>query len=146
MTKERTAACGAAIFILPVEVVSEMNRRDHWAKRYRRAKNQKQIAFTLTRSHARLFWDRMMNEDRLRLIVTMTRIMRRRQRPFDSDNLAAAFKAVRDGVAKALGIDDGCNQVDWRYGQERNGGGWSGIRIAIAENTGNASGDGEAHF
>lgn len=41
-------------------------------------------------------------------------------KPFDSDNLEAAFKSVRDGMAEAWGIDDADPRVtwvtDWRKG------------------------------
>lgn len=37
--------------------------------------------------------------------------------PMDDDNLAYAFKACRDGIAKALGIDDGDKRVEWLYEQ-----------------------------
>ena len=36
-----------------------------------------------------------------------------------SDNLAAALKHVRDGVADALGMDDGDPRLVWLYGQRR---------------------------
>lgn len=37
----------------------------------------------------------------------------------DDDNLPSAFKAVRDGIAEALGIDDGSDRYAWSYGQRR---------------------------
>jgi hypothetical protein len=33
----------------------------------------------------------------------------------DGDNLQSGFKAVRDGVADWLGVDDGSSLVDWQY-------------------------------
>jgi hypothetical protein len=33
----------------------------------------------------------------------------------DSDGVAAAAKYVRDGIARAIGIDDGDPRLDWRY-------------------------------
>ena len=40
------------------------------------------------------------------------------KRELDDDNLASAFKYVRDGVAKALGVDDGDkSRVLWEYAQ-----------------------------
>jgi P2-related tail formation protein len=35
----------------------------------------------------------------------------------DGDNLQSGFKAVRDGVADWLGIDDGSQLVEWEYRQ-----------------------------
>jgi len=37
----------------------------------------------------------------------------------DDDNLPSAFKAVRDGIAEALSIDDGSDRYVWSYGQRR---------------------------
>jgi hypothetical protein len=48
--------------------------------------------------------------------VTLTRIA---PRAFDDDNLAASFKAVRDGVADALGVKDNDSRVRWVYAQRR---------------------------
>ena len=49
--------------------------------------------------------------------VVLTRIS---PKAFDSDNLEAAFKSVRDGIAEAWGIDDADPRVtwvtDWRKG------------------------------
>jgi hypothetical protein len=50
-------------------------------------------------------------------VVTLTRIG---PRDLDSDNLAGSAKAVRDAVARWLGVDDGPRApVEWRYAQER---------------------------
>jgi hypothetical protein len=38
-------------------------------------------------------------------------------RKLDDDNLASAFKAIRDEVAKQLGVDDGGTRVEWVYKQ-----------------------------
>jgi hypothetical protein len=45
-------------------------------------------------------------------VVELTRFATRK---LDDDNLAAAFKAFRDGIADALGINDGGSAVTWRY-------------------------------
>ena len=46
-------------------------------------------------------------------------IVRHGKRKLDSDNLAASAKFVRDGVADALGIDDGDDSLaTWHYMQE----------------------------
>ena len=37
----------------------------------------------------------------------------------DTDNLAGGFKAVRDGIADWLGINDGDKAITWNYTQER---------------------------
>lgn len=57
------------------------------------------------------------------------------KRLLDDDNLAFAFKAVRDVVAEFVGIDDGNTKlVRWGYSQERvRQAEHQGIRITIAE-------------
>jgi hypothetical protein len=44
--------------------------------------------------------------------VVLTRVS---PRPFDDDNLAAAFKSIRDGMATRWDIDDGDDAVVWLY-------------------------------
>ncbi len=48
--------------------------------------------------------------------VRLTRIAPRR---LDSDNLAFAFKGVRDGIAAVLGVDDGGGGPVWIYDQRK---------------------------
>ena len=51
------------------------------------------------------------------LVVTMTRLSRGE---LDDDNLRGALKAVRDGIADALGLaSDRDPRVRWEYGQGR---------------------------
>ena len=123
---------GAVVFVMPVEIVSEMNRRDHWAVKYRRATRHKRMAHSHTLKYAHRLRARAQSDSDLCLMVRLIRIMRRRQRPFDGDNLQSGFKAIRDGVSQALGIDDGSYRIDWQYDQER-GDGKGMVRIVIEE-------------
>lgn len=50
------------------------------------------------------------------LVVHLTRIAPRK---FDDDNLGAAFKSVRDGIADKVGVDDGSAQIAFKYAQRR---------------------------
>lgn len=62
--------------------------------------------------------------------VSLVRIYGSRGREMDSDNLAGSMKAVRDGIADALGIDDGdTNRVRWSYSQKR--GKWYAVHVTI---------------
>lgn len=91
---------------IPVEVVSEANRRDHWRVRNKRRKYQQaMVAFALAaaRKYAGV------------VTVQLTRIGKRK---LDDDNLVSAFKATRDQVAKWLGVDDGDDAVKYEYDQE----------------------------
>ena len=87
---------------VPVQTVSEMNRRDHWRVRHRRLKSHREAAYLLTRPQP------------LPCVVTLTRVG---GKPLDTDNLAGALKGVRDGVADRLGVDDADPRVEWRYAQ-----------------------------
>jgi hypothetical protein len=60
--------------------------------------------------------------------ITLTRIA---PRALDSDNLASGLKAARDGVADALGVDDGSSRIEWRYAQQRGKAGEYAVRVEI---------------
>ena len=98
---------------LPIRTWSEANLRQHWGKRARRAREQRQAARFLVRASCN-------GTDALVLdgpvSITLTRIAPRK---LDSDNLAISLKAIRDGVADALGVDDGCSHIEWHYAQRK---------------------------
>lgn len=50
--------------------------------------------------------------------VLLTRVAPRK---LDDDNLRTALKSIRDGVADALGIDDGDDRITFNYDQGRRG-------------------------
>ena len=66
----------------------------------------------------------------LPLVVTIVRIG---PKALDGDNLQGSAKAVRDEVAKYLGVDDADTEtrVTWAYRQER---GKYGVRIEFTNN------------
>ena len=95
---------------IPVRLISEANARGHWAAKARRAtkgRQQGRLAVQILRAHNYPVADAR--------IVTLTRIAPRR---LDDDNLRGAFKFVRDGIADALGINDGSYAVEWMYDQK----------------------------
>lgn len=49
--------------------------------------------------------------------IKLNRVYCGRSRAMDSDNLANAFKHVRDAISRAIGIDDGSNRISFRYCQ-----------------------------
>jgi hypothetical protein len=65
------------------------------------------------------------------LVVLLTRTYSGRGRAMDSDGIARSLKAVRDGVADALGVDDGDPRVTWLTTQER--GEKTGVKVSIFE-------------
>lgn len=48
----------------------------------------------------------------------VVRLTRHAPRVMDDDNLRGCLKAVRDGVAMSIGVDDGDPGVQWEYAQE----------------------------
>lgn len=100
------------ILEMPMRTYSEMNTRGHWSVRARRAKSQRFESMVWVRSS---FPVREILEAR-RITVKLTRVG---PRELDSDNLAGSLKAVRDGIADALELDDGDKRLTWLYEQEQ---------------------------
>lgn len=94
----------------PIKTISEANRasHEHWRVRAKRAKEQRTAAAWAMSLYAR--------HVELPCTVTLTRIS---PGLLDDDNLASAFKHVRDGIADALNIDDRSPLIAWRYQQQR---------------------------
>lgn len=98
-----------AAFTLPLRVVSEANAHEHWRVRQKRAKAQRHaVAWAWVAAG--------LPEGRKPVTVRLVRLA---PRTLDSDNLAGAFKAVRDEVAYLCGFDDRDPSVRWEYVQER---------------------------
>jgi len=92
---------------LPLETRNESNQRGHWAVKARRTKAQRQATALAAKVPARSLG-----------AVLEVRLTRIAPRQLDSDGVPAALKAVRDGLADALRIDDGSPLVLWTYAQE----------------------------
>lgn len=88
------------------------NLREHWRTRAKRAKQQRDDG-------------RLMVGGSIRSLFLQTegpifiRFVRVSARPLDDDNLAFAFKCIRDGVADAFGVADNHPRIHWEYAQER---------------------------
>lgn len=100
-------------FVIPGSFPSVANLREHWSVRMRRTKNHRYQATTLTWHNVGLTLSA--DVQALGGTVTLTRCAPRK---LDTDNLAGALKACRDGIAAALGVDDGDPRVAWVYRQE----------------------------
>lgn len=100
---------------LPIQIVSEANRREHWRAVANRKRIHRACAFTLLARHSDGPCVKTPSEIGP-YIITLTRIG---PRTLDDDNLASGFKACRDGVADWLGIDDGDKRLTWRYAQRK---------------------------
>ena len=92
-------------YCIPIKLVSLANVRMHWRTLARLKKKQRQQVANAVLGHL----------PSMPIRVTLTRVGKRRM---DNDNLAAAFKAVRDEIANIYGVDDGSMQYEWVYDQE----------------------------
>ena len=106
---------------LPLVVVSEANQREFWAKKHSR-KIRQQAEFDTT-------WK--LHFPRTPKTPCSVHLVKLGGNRMDGDNLAGAFKHVRDQIARILGIDDGSDLVTWSYDQQP--GGERGIRVEIVE-------------
>lgn len=104
------------IIHIPMKLPSLANTRMHWRAMDRLKKSQKQIVRCHLPNDAVVVFP---------ATVTLTRIGKR---TLDSDNLAGAFKYVRDEIARYMGVDDGSPLYTWRYEQRK---GEYGIEIKI---------------
>ena len=64
-----------------------------------------------------------------RVVITLTRVA---PGTLDrEDNLTAGFKAVRDGIADALGLDDRDGRLRWHYEQVKRGRGVYSVLVQL---------------
>lgn len=72
---------------------------------------------------------RVSSADVVPCVVTLVRVSAGKM---DDDGLAASFKGVRDGVAKALGVDDGSPMIRFAYEQRRCARNEFGVEVHVA--------------
>ena len=106
---------------LPVRVRSASNLREHWSERARRTRAQRMAAYAVVNGELV-----GRHEVRVRaalraggLDVLLHRLLGPRDRRMDDDNLAAALKPVRDGVADALAVNDADPRITWTCRQSK---------------------------
>ena len=75
------------------------NKRLHWALKAKLAKAYKKECFLLAKEAGL----KIEHNGTIRVLIEFTKPDRRKR---DDDNIIAAFKSGRDGVAQALGVDD----------------------------------------
>lgn len=143
-----TATTGTRIVVsVPgVQLKTQSNTRENPFVRMKRVRDEKEIGWRAVYASAvasgisgphgptptRQKRKRGENCLRVRAVrVTFTRIA---PGCLDDDNNVGAFKNLRDGVAEALGVDDGWRDVFQSvYAQEKAGRGVYGVRIEIEE-------------
>jgi len=117
--------------LLAIRIESEANLSGHWRGKAARVKMQRSITRTMVGQRLRDIGKRpgeiLAGEQGC--LVVLTRIA---PRPLDDDNLARSLKAIRDGVADALGTDDSArSKLKWRYAQEKGPPKQYAVRIQI---------------
>jgi hypothetical protein len=111
------------LFEIPGVLPSALNQRLHWSVKAKQTKAQ--------RDKARLLCPRWSGGPLL--VVELVRVA---PRMLDAgDNLSGAFKAIRDGIAARLGVDDGSPLVRWEYGQEACRAGDERVLVRISSQT-----------
>ena len=101
------SAAHVICILAPIRIWSEANLRGHWRSKAARVKGQRQAAA----------WSLMQQpKPALPAVITIARIA---PRELDDDNLAGGCKAVRDGIADWLGLDDRDKRLTWRYEQRK---------------------------
>ena len=97
-------------------VVSEANEREHHMTRAKRAARQRETTLIALTAHLGRLEGPRLRQREGRLLVCLTRLSMGR---LDDDNLAGAFKHVRDEIARWLGCDDNPGSpVRWSVHQE----------------------------
>jgi hypothetical protein len=118
MTPSHIARAQAIVIELPIKTGAGLNDRLHWAARAAKVKIQRRnVCLCLKRA-----------KKPFPAVITLTRLS---AGTLDDDNLAGAFKAIRDGVADAFELPDNHRGLTWRYAQERCKRGKYGVRITI---------------
>jgi hypothetical protein len=106
--------------LIPHRLPSAANERLHWRVKAKRTRAQRELVAVYIGGKPR---------PTLPVVVTLTRIA---PRALDGDNLQGAFKAMRDEVAKWLGVPDNHPSIRWEYAQRRGGVGEYAVSISIA--------------
>jgi hypothetical protein len=110
---------------IPLKLGAALNARVHWTARAKRAKTERAIVRVALGCHRRP----MLSGDTPPTTCTLTRIA---PRALDDDNLAGAFKSIRDEVAFFWGVDDGPKgPIAWHYAQRKGEAKQYGIEIKL---------------
>ena len=110
-------------FKISIRLGTGLNEREHWRTRALRVRRER-IAAARSIPHGLPTIDR----HQAPFVVELTRVS---PKLADLDNVAGGLKAVRDEIARALGVDDGDRKrVRWLYRQAQ---GSFGVLVAIYE-------------
>ncbi|MCY3017547.1 MAG: hypothetical protein NTW87_00750 [Planctomycetota bacterium] len=106
---------------IPVRTQSESNLREHWRSKASRTAAHRQAARLCVQSALNVLppWNELRQAIQGRHKHITIRLTRVAPRTLDPGNLEGSFKACQDGIADALGIDDGSQRLTWCYTQRR---------------------------
>ena len=102
-------AVGSVSVWLPIRIHSEANRREHYHAVARRKRSQQLMVSMglMTLQKQVRAWP-----------AWRVTLHRRGKRMLDDDNLQGGFKAVRDAVARVIGVDDADKRIKFDYSQD----------------------------
>ena len=106
-----------------MKIVSVANMRLHWAVKAKLTRDQ--------RNRTRMSLAAVAQSSGVEMLPATVVLTRVAPRKLDGDNLQSGFKAVRDGVADWLGVDDGNGLVDWQYAQRSGKAGEYAVEIEV---------------
>lgn len=109
-----------------LETVSELNQAEHWIRRHKRTKLQKQVTAAMLAASG-FDPEALLAPGR---VIILTRIARGTLD--EGDNLASSMKHVRDAVAAWFNVDDGPKgPLKWAYAQEHTRSPLGRVRIEV---------------
>jgi hypothetical protein len=112
-----TPAWRDVVVTLPLRLKNPLNGSwGHWAPKARERREQRTTVGLVCSAPLAEYRTGLAKAYIGRVVVTIERVA---PRQLDDDNLRAACKAVRDGAADALEVDDREPRVEWRYEQSR---------------------------
>lgn len=114
--------------VLPIRTLPEGNVREHWHAVAKRKAEHREVAKMVIGQALKA--RALRGLDFVPAIVTLTRVSAGKLDKHD--NLRSALKFTVDGVAAALGVDDGDEErVEWRYQQRKGTAGKYAVEILI---------------
>lgn len=118
----------SATYRIPLRTGRGENNREHWSVRQRRVREERWVVGIVLNPKPR---------PSLPVQVLLTRVSPGRRR-LDDDNLRGSLKAVRDEIARWLGVDDADPRVRWSYRECR--GSWGVVVEFMEASDGHAQG------
>jgi hypothetical protein len=119
-----------AVITLPLRLRSRQNGfGGHWARAAGLNRKERQLASWACGGPLAEYRQGLAKAYVGSVVVTITRIA---PRELDDDNLRTSAKAVRDGIADALGLkSDRDKRLTWNYSQEKGKPGEYAVRITV---------------